>query len=56
MTADEQILTLDVDPHESVLIKDSSFSLLFLFLFSHHCFFIPFSLWVGGERQSIARG
>jgi len=56
MTADEQILTLDVDPQESVLIKDSSFAFLFIFLFITSLFFIPFSLWVGGERQSIARG
>lgn len=56
MTADEQIITLDVDPHESVLIKDPSFAFcLHLSLFSS-LFFILFSLWVGGKRQSIARG
>lgn len=56
MTADEQIITLDVDPHESVLIKDPSFAFcLHLSLFSS-LFFISFSLWVGGKRQSIARG
>lgn len=56
MTVDEQILTLDVDPHESVLIKDPSFCFyLHLFPFTS-LFLIPFSFWVGGERQSIARG
>jgi len=39
MTADEQILTLDVDPHESVLIKDPSF----LFLSSSFSFHITVS-------------
>ncbi|KAG4923735.1 hypothetical protein JHK87_049275 [Glycine soja] len=51
MTADEQIITLDVDPHESVLIKDPSFAFcLHLSLFSS-LFFILFSLWTSVPLQ-----
>ena len=58
MTADEQIITLDVDPHESVLFKDPSFAFclhLSLFLIAVFHSFISLCRWKTSKHCSRLR-